>query len=132
MTPSALMVKTKVRFMSDRDRWIRLRAAEWAEERGLKCSGSRWRCAHGLSALRPPEGACGCLQHSAHLLDNATLWNRDGKPAVLLAHSWDDAGFIAVEADLYAAEFALDVTIGDPDDAWFRPGTTPIRWELIG
>ncbi len=70
-----------------------------------------------------------CLSSYRELLDHGTLWNRNGKPAVLIAHSYDSPFDIELAAISYAIEHNASITIGDPVDAFYGHGTTPIRIE---
>jgi hypothetical protein len=107
---------------------VQERAAAWATERGLTRSSTCWRCAHGLTR-RGRHWPCGCASFD-RILDHANLWVRAGRPAVLLTHPYYTPADLTEEAEAYAADHGLTVTIGDPADAWYGLGTTPVRFEV--
>lgn len=108
----------------------RARAAVWAARHGLTLSQRSARCAHGLLG-RQHDDPARCSPDPYVLLDHARVWNRDGRPALLLAHSYAQREDIEELAPVYAKEFGLVVTIGDPDDDWYGAAAVPIRYESV-
>jgi hypothetical protein len=112
------------------------RAREWAAQCGVKESQRWYRdCLHGLTGQRPRSGLslnCDCPRGDSETLDHSRLWNRDGKPAFLLAQVYGDVSPESVGAARvaeYAASFGVRAVIGDPADDWYGFGTTPVRYE---
>lgn len=104
------------------------RRAAWIAAEGVRLSSSSYHCAHGLLGKRP-SWPCSCVDHD-RLLDHARLWVRDGRPAVLLAHTYLGAADAARQAQAYAEAHGLVVTVGRREDAWYGFGTVPVRFEL--
>jgi len=116
----------------------RAAVAAWASARGLRESARGGRCLHTLLGRRglkcPRSGPYrDCSADDYVLLDHARLWLRHGRPAILLAHSYDRLERIQELAAAYVApynpRFNINVVIGDPEDDWYGAGTIPIRYE---
>ncbi len=112
------------------------RARDWAEARDLRESQRWYRdCLHGLTERRASSLNCDCPRGDSEVLDHARLWNRDGRPAFLLAHIYGDVSPGSpgrARAEQYAASFGVRLVIGDCADAWYGFGTTPLRYEPFG
>lgn len=58
---------------------------DWAERYGVRQAGTRCQGLHWLKAGRCTEPLC---QRLGHWMDHVTRWNRNGKPALLIAHPY--------------------------------------------
>lgn len=120
------------------------RLAKWVTEHQLTRS-TRPTCLHGLTG-RGLNTASNRDEHNrecrAYQLDHATLWNRGGRPAALLAHPYapdvGDAGRGSFEArvDAYVAAFpGVTVWIGEAAHplSVYRPGrNVPVLYGAPG
>lgn len=124
------------------------RLEKWAAERGLTRS-TEPTCLHGLTG-RPPLGAGNAAEHadrckggaSLDLLDHATIWDREGRPACLLAHCYrpdvsdPERGSWEARVNAYVSAFpGVGVWIGDAAHplSLYLPGrTVPVLYAAPG
>jgi len=123
------------------------RLAKWVADHQLTRS-TRPTCLHGLTGRNPAtpgnrdKHARRCRDVNYFELDHATLWNRGGRPAALMAHPYapdvGDAGRGSFEArvDAYVAAFPrVTVWIGEASHplSVYRPGrNVPVLYGASG
>lgn len=100
----------------------------WAKERGLRPSTIGRPCIHNLlrKHVNTLFGALCEECTDEQLWDHPSLWNRDGKPVMLMYHPYASLGQVLERVPSWTA-LDLVVTIGVEEDMW-RKGL-PIRFE---
>lgn len=103
---------------------------DWARPLGLRISRTRSKCPHWLLGVPCPDrrrSGASCTQGNPSLwVDHVTAWNRDGRPAVLVAQPYpagnSDAGRDAIDASLDPVR-ALGCTVTVGPTGWYGAGT---------
>lgn len=101
--------------------------AAWAKAHGLRRSNRRHRCMVALTDT-PRTHAFRCEHCHAtptNILDHVTLWNRDGRPAVLVSQPYPSelspAGLAWLEDHTSALGLVYSIT---DEPSWWCPGWT--------
>lgn len=124
-----------------RDREFTMHLQAWALHHRLK-SSRRFACGHSLlGSMDPDLHRQLCIGERVDLLDHASLWNRDGRPAVLVAWCYrpatDDLGHAswAYRLNWYARRLSLAWLVPlavEPINSLYARDTTAVLYGVRG